>query len=118
MAWYTGQTNWDIAIAPLKNTPFNRTKSDIKFLDYCAIGAAGIYSDMPPYHDSVHHLETGYLAKNNPDAWVNALELLITDGDLRYTMARNGYFYLHSQRTLANCAYHWAEALNYFIEVI
>ena len=53
MLWFTSWVSWDIAIAPLDNTEFNRAKSDIKFLDYAAIAAAGIYSDVQAYQESV-----------------------------------------------------------------
>jgi hypothetical protein len=49
MPWFTRTIRWDIALSPLQDTPFNRCKSDIKFLDYSAIGAAGIYSRGPAY---------------------------------------------------------------------
>lgn len=39
----------DIAIAPLEDIEFNRGKSNIKCLEYTAIGAVGVYSDITPY---------------------------------------------------------------------
>ena len=79
MLWYSSHVHWDIAIAPLQNTPFNRCKSDIKFLDYAAIGAAGIFSESPVYSNSVHHRQEGWLAENTPEVWEEALETLIQD---------------------------------------
>ena len=38
--WITHQHPWDIGIAPLADTPFNRCKSPIKTLDYAALGLA------------------------------------------------------------------------------
>jgi len=116
MMWYTSQIDWDIAIAPLRDTPFNRSKSDIKLLDYSAIGAAGVYSHVPAYQSSVRHLETGWLAENRTDAWVNALESLLVDEKLRNNLARKSYQYLASQRTLAHCAHWWLEALRSTLE--
>ncbi len=111
MLWFSGHINWDIAIAPLKDTPFNRCKSDVKFLDYSAIEAAGIYSRVPAYESTVRHLETGWLVENDVDAWVEALETLLLDDHLGQQMARNAARYLYTERTLARCSNHWSKAL-------
>jgi len=111
MLWFSSHLRWDIAISPLKDTPFNRCKSDIKFLDYSAIGAAGIYSRVPAYESSVRHLETGWLAENEVDAWVEALEALLSDDGLRTQLAQNATRYLYAERTLACCAHNWLKAL-------
>ena len=100
MPWFTGQLRWDIAIAPLQDTPFSRCKSDIKFLDYGALGVAGIYSQVPAYATSVRHLETGWLAQNKPSAWAEALECLLADTTLRAQIAANASTYLYSERVL------------------
>jgi glycosyltransferase involved in cell wall biosynthesis len=112
MAWFSGRIQWDIAIAPLRDTPFNRCKSDVKFLDYCAIGAAGIYSGVPAYQASVRHLETGWLAENNEAAWVEALEKLLADEPLRQGIAGRASQYLFAERIVARCSHHWLEALD------
>ena len=111
MLWYTSKINWDIAIAPLNDNRFNRSKSDIKFLDYSAIGVPGVYSKVPAYFSSIQHLETGWLAGNQVDSWINALETLLNDDELREKLARNASRYLFSQRTLARCAQLWLEPL-------
>ena len=112
MLWFTGRMNWDIAISPLRDTPFNRSKSDIKFLDYCAIGAAGVFSQVPPYESTVQHMKTGWLAENQTEAWVEALDKLITDDDLRIYMARNATRYLFKKRVLSQCAPKWLEVVS------
>ena len=110
MAWFS-QLHWDIAIAPLKDTPFNRGKSDIKFLDYCALGAAGIYSNLPVYESSIRHLETGWLADNTLESWVEALESLLLDNQLRERIAQNAAQYLLTHRTVGCCVHNWLAAL-------
>lgn len=107
MTWYTGKTDWDIAIAPLCDNPFNRHKSDIKLLDYSAIGVPGIYSKVAAYQSSVKHMSTGLLSENHVDAWYEALETLISKQDLRINIAGAAYQYLYSQRTILKCAHNW-----------
>lgn len=111
MLWYTGQIDWDIAIAPLRDISFNRLKSDIKLLDYSAIGVAGIYSNVPAYRSSVKHLETGFLVENEVTNWTEALEKLLNDEALRHGIAKNAYNELYSQRILAKCSQRWLDAL-------
>lgn len=117
MAWFS-RLQWDIAIAPLQDTPFNRCKSDVKFLDYSAIGAAGIYSHVPAYEKTVQHLQTGWLAENKVEAWIEALEELLTDDQLRGQLAQNATHYLFTQRTLAQCAHQWGDAIEFLLDDI
>lgn len=111
MAWFSRCLDWDIALAPLRDTAFNRCKSDIKFLDYSAIGAAGIFSRVRPYEASVRHGQTGWLAENSPAAWEAALTELIINQSQREQLARNATAYLFNQRTLAVCASQWVAAI-------
>jgi glycosyltransferase involved in cell wall biosynthesis len=111
MRWFSRNVNWDVAISPLRRTRFNQCKSDIKMLDYSAIGAAGIYSRVPAYVETVQHRETGWLAENTVEAWFEALETLISDAKLRIRISRNANRYLHSERTVARSSDCWLEAL-------
>lgn len=111
LPWFTGNVGWDIALAPLRDTPFNRAKSDIKFLDYAALGTPGIYSDLPVYAESVRHRETGLLTTNDTASWVTALRSLIEQPDLRRELVANARSYLYAERILAVCAAEWADTL-------
>lgn len=110
LPWFT-QQRWDIALAPLIDSPFTRCKSDIKFLDYSALGAAGIYSRVPAYESSVRHLETGWVTDNAIEAWQSALEEFISNSDLRRDLARRAARYLYAERVLKQRARHWPAAL-------
>lgn len=111
MLWYTGWVSWDIAISPLEDTDFNRMKSDLKVLDYAAIGAVGIYSDLGVYRASVVHQENGWLSSNHTADWVNALETLLSDDEYRLALAQRAQQYLFTSRILKHRAADWLEAL-------
>ena len=111
MLWFTGHMHWDIAISPLQNTPFNACKSDIKFLDYASIGAAGIFSQSPAYSSTVQHQQNGWLTENTIEAWEEALETLLLQPELRLSIARNAYRYLFTERLLAQRATDWVELI-------
>lgn len=114
MLWYTGQVNWDVAISPLQSTPFNDCKSDIKFLDYASIGAAGIFSQSPAYSESVRHQHNGWIVENNPASWEEALETLLRQPELRLKIARNASQYLYQERILAKRAADWINVIMSF----
>ena len=77
----------DLLIAPLDASRFSASKIPIKFLESAAVGAAGIYSAVPPYTEHVRHGETGLLVENREEAWAEALETLADDPGLRRRIA-------------------------------
>jgi glycosyltransferase involved in cell wall biosynthesis len=83
-----GETHFDIGLAPLADTFFNRCKSNIKWLEYSAYGRAGIFSDLDPYRQSVKHGQTGMLAGEDANDWLYALDYLVTHPAERMAMGR------------------------------
>jgi GT2 family glycosyltransferase/glycosyltransferase involved in cell wall biosynthesis len=77
--WLRAQNCWHWGVAPLLDTPFNRSKSCLKFLEYAALGIPSICSAMPVYSDRVRHEETGILVPNDPESWKDALERAVAD---------------------------------------
>ena len=43
-----------IGIAPLRDTEFNRCRSDVKFLEYASRGVVSVLADLPPYEVPIH----------------------------------------------------------------
>ncbi|MBI5937895.1 MAG: glycosyltransferase [Betaproteobacteria bacterium] len=75
------------ALVPLQDNAFNRSKSNIKWLEYSACGMAGIYSKAPAYH-CIRHGETGLLVDNTEPAWLEAIESLIEQPARRMALAQ------------------------------
>jgi glycosyltransferase involved in cell wall biosynthesis len=111
MLWFTGSLSWDLALAPLVENDFTRVKSDVKFLDYSALGAPGIYSSGPVYSESVQHRVTGWLAAATTDSWREAILTLIEDAALRRELAANAHRHLFESRILAHRCQDWIAAL-------
>ncbi len=109
--WMRQNLRWDIALAPLEDSPLNLGKSDIKFLDYAALGFPGVYGAVPAYLGTVRRGDTGLLAGAAPAEWLQALETLVTDSALRRDVAARGLEYVRSERTLARRAGAWHEAI-------
>ncbi len=85
---------FDIGLAPLVDTPFNRCKSNIKYLEYVTCGAAVIASAVEPYAQTIKNGDTGLLVTNDKarlkSAWYEAIKSLIVNKTLRQTLADNG----------------------------
>jgi len=75
--WLRGQGPFDLGLAPLADNGFNRCKSDIKALDYAAMGLLPLLSDGPAYRaDPVlgrHAMFAG------PEGWLDALRAVLDD---------------------------------------
>jgi len=109
--WMRRHLRWDVAIAPLVDDAFTRGKSDLKYLDYGALGIPGVFSDVRPYRGTVRHRETGLLAANEPRAWAVALEEIVSDGALRARLAEAAKAEVHGSRMLKTNATLWTDAI-------
>lgn len=69
---------FDIALAPLEDTIFARSKSSIKWMESTRMGAAVIASYVGPYKE-LKHGELAELVKNDIESWEYALDELITN---------------------------------------
>ncbi|MBW2306283.1 MAG: glycosyltransferase [Deltaproteobacteria bacterium] len=104
VGWLLSQRRWNIGIAPLVDTEFNRCKSYIKYLDYAALGLASVFSETGPYLEVVKQNKTGLICKNTTEEWYAALKKLINDHELRVNIQRTSYRDLISRYTLASRA--------------
>jgi len=95
--------HWDFVVAPLIDSPVNRGKSAVKFLEYSALGLPGIYSAMGEYAKIIKHNETGILlGSNENEAWIEAICKMAIQPDLRETLAVNANRYVQDNYLLKN----------------
>lgn len=74
----TRDLEFDVGIAPLVASQFNAAKSDIKFLDYSAMGLLSVVSNGPAYRDCIAAgLAVG--CATNQEAWYNTLTRIVED---------------------------------------
>jgi len=109
--WMRQHLRWDVAIAPLADDAFTRGKSDLKYLDYGALGIPGVFSDVAAYRNTVSHRETGLLAANELGAWAEALEEIVGDDALRARLAEAATAEVHGSRMLRTNATRWTDAI-------
>lgn len=80
---------FDVGIMPVPDEPFERGKCAYKAIQYMAAGRPVVASPVGAAPDVVAEGETGFLADTG-DEWMEALERLRTDPDLRARMGRAG----------------------------
>lgn len=95
--YYAFLQTLDIGIAPLSESPFNRSRSDVKFLEYAVTGVAAVVQNRDPYRGSVRDKETGILF-DDPVGLVASLEQLCRDRPLRLRIAAQAREYVLRQR--------------------
>ncbi len=98
--------DFDIAIAPLEDTEFNRGKSCIKFYEYAATGTVTLASDVEPYASEVN-----YRAKNTFKDWYTKLERLIVDEEFRNKLQKEQSEWVAKNRSLKEIGLEWELAL-------
>jgi glycosyltransferase involved in cell wall biosynthesis len=102
----------DIGIAPLMDTPFNRSRSNVKPKEYAAGGAAWIASAVGPYRGLGE--EHGGMVIDN-DGWFDALDLLVRSPRARKRLSRRARRWAKSQ-TVDRHATTWEKAFEGAIE--
>jgi glycosyltransferase involved in cell wall biosynthesis len=63
------------------------SKCPNKYLEYSIAGAAGVYSDTPPYSQTIVDGQTGLLVDDDEASWSAAITRLVEDAPLRQSIA-------------------------------
>jgi len=98
----------DIAIAPIEKNVFNECKSNLRLLEYGAMGWPVVCSDVFPYQ----YLDPPVLRiVNETEAWLEALRKLIDDEPLRLKMGDQLYQWVQSNFLLKDKSREWMSAI-------
>jgi hypothetical protein len=76
---------WSVGLAPLADEYFNECKSDVKLLEYSALGLPAVASQWGPYSGGA---EFAVLCDDSPETWADAVASLMTPGDNPLRAAR------------------------------
>lgn len=104
----------DISLLPLHDTEFNRSKSDLKFIESAGHGAV-VLASPTVYRASVIDGCTGCLY-GNPEMFEARLKMLIEQPERRRAIARSAYAYVREHRMMSQHymdrvhAYQWIAA--------
>jgi len=97
--WFVRQPHWDVGLSPLVDNPFNRCKSDIKFLDYAALGVLPVLSDIAAYNGDAKTHGLAITAENSTEGWLAALTEAVTEIKAHRHTVRRAQEFVWSQRS-------------------
>lgn len=86
--WLHKRVDWDISIIPLAENSFNRSKSNLKFLECAALNTAIVCTDNDEYRKVGVHEINCLMVPNDPRSWLEAMERLIEDAELRLRLSQ------------------------------
>lgn len=109
-----GMLNIDIGCCPLANTPFNRSKTYIKAMEYAALGAAVVASPTV-YQQVIDDGRDGFIAEN-ADEWETALADLVSSANRRKRMAQALERKVAQHHSLEGNAWRWQAAWAEIVE--
>jgi len=98
----------DIAIAPLEDNPFNTCKSNLRLLEYGAMGWPVVCSDVYPFRtDDPPVLRV----PNEPEAWIAAVDRLMESDTLRTDLGHRLNHWVKSRYSLSLHTDAWFKAI-------
>ncbi len=108
---FASKLEWDIGLAPQRETEFTTYKFYNKLLEYAHIGCAGIYTKIEPYFGVIEDGVTGLVVPNEVGAWRDAILRLLKDPELRFKIASNAYEFVQSHHSRKVVTEKYQEAL-------
>lgn len=105
--WFSGLPQFDVGLSPLVDNSFNKSKSDIKCLDYLANGIKPVVSNVAAYKNK--ELNNMIVRVNNTvDDWYDTLRKEVENKQAsRKAMVRNakvGFDYINKHRSVNSAA--------------
>lgn len=97
----------DVGLAPLRDTVFNRCKTEIKWMEYGIAHIAGIYS--PTVYKKHVHNRYGFIARTKNE-WYNNIRNMIISPALRIDVQEDCYRNVVRYYSLEDHIYKWKEA--------
>jgi glycosyltransferase involved in cell wall biosynthesis len=106
------ESDFDIGLAPLQDSAFNRARSNVKLKEYAAAGAMWVASPVGPYL-GLGEEQGGLLVRD--DEWLGTLEALLEDDDRRRALQASARAWVQGQ-TIRAGATRWQAAYRDAVE--
>ena len=105
---------FDIGVAPLVDNAFNRGKSNLRWLEYSALGIPTVASKVGHFAQTIEDGKTGLLCED--DNFIMALECLIKDKKKRKEIAKAAKAEVMSKFNIDTVSKDYEKALSEIIE--
>jgi glycosyltransferase involved in cell wall biosynthesis len=102
--WLLEQRAFDIGLAPLVANRFNDCKSDLKILDYGALGIVPVVSDGRTYRDTAQASGAAILVQNDVAGWTECLREILRNRAHLPDMAEAAHDYVWEARDVSRLA--------------
>lgn len=96
--YYAFVAGLDVGLAPLEDSGFNRSRSDVKFLEYALHAVTPVVKALAPYRDTVVHGETGFLFETT-DEMLALVRRLVENPAERERVANQARRYVVEERS-------------------
>jgi len=106
---YFVSSAFDIILAPLRDTQFNRCRSPMKWMEAAICGKPCVSSRTFGYVDAIHNRKDGFLC-GRPKHWVRAVDELIGSKELRANVGAAARERVLDEYNLEKNAHLWADA--------
>jgi len=107
---YVAKAGFDIGMAPLVDNAFNRGKSNLRWLEYSALGIPCVASNVGHFAETIHDGVDGLLC-DTPEDFTKNLEGLIIDKSKRKMIGRDARERVFKDFNIDNTAKRYGEAL-------
>lgn len=103
-----------VSLAPLASVPFNKYKSNLRWLESSWQGMAVIASDYGPYQ-CIEHEKTGILV-DHPNEWYDWIRYLIDNEDIRMELVKNAQAEIREKYDMEKNYLLWKNAIDELLE--
>jgi len=114
--FYPSRLQFDVGLAPLRDSAFNRAKSDLRLKELGAVGIPYIAADISPYRR--FHLDNpgcGFLT-NGVNDWYEAMTRLIKNEKQRKEMSETSRANIASNHNIESKCFMWGDAMYDLLE--
>jgi glycosyltransferase involved in cell wall biosynthesis len=99
--------NWNAAICPIEDNIFNKSKSNLKYLEFGFQGFACICSNVENYSKTITHMENGVLSENTDESWYSNINNILNNISLQKNIGLNAKNFIRENYDMSKNYIHW-----------